>query len=168
MLVSKEKIMALRDLFGFLDDKLEMAFNTKPRDAVKARKPLLAGLDATYDHYESGRLRVTNKWWTASNGVVAFSPKVHKTPLIMNGKTTNFIPADRFTEFLTVMKAEVEAGELDAMIEAIENGTGNAGSSVAVPTAAPRTRAPMSDQAKANMREGRARAKAAREAAKSP
>lgn len=156
--------MALKDLFASFGDTLEEAFNAKPFDARKGRARLIRGIEAARDQRASGRTRVPNRWWDVSNDIVAFSPRIKDTPLIINGKSTNYIPAGRFDEFLDAFAAEVNAGEFDAMIEAIENGTGNAGSSVPVSTRN-RARGPMSEQAKANIRAGRARAKAAREAA---
>ncbi|WP_254605139.1 hypothetical protein [Sphingomonas bacterium] len=155
--------MALKDLFASFGDTLEELFNAKPYEAGKGRARLIKGIEAAREQSASGRTRVPNRWWTISNGIVAFSPQLRGTPLIINGKGTNFIPADRFGEFLDAFKAEVEAGEFDAMIEAIETGTGNAGSSVPV-SAGGRSRGPMSEEAKANIRAGRARAMAAREA----
>ena len=156
--------MASKDLFASFGDTLEELFNARPYNAGKGRARLIKGIEAARDQSANGRTRVSNRWWTISNGVVAFSPQLQGTPLIINGKGTNFIPADRFGGFLDAFRAEVKAGEFDAMIEVIETGTGNAGSSVPV-SAGGRSRGPMSEGAKANMRAGRARAKAAPEVA---
>jgi hypothetical protein len=156
--------MALKDLFASFGDKLEEAFHARPFDASKGRNRLLKGIEAAREQSANGRATIRNRWWSVSNDIVAFSPQLGHTPLIINGKSTNYIPLDRFGEFLDAFRSEVLAGEFDAMIESIETGTGNAGSSVPV-TPTKRVRGPMSEEAKANIRAGRARAKAAREAA---
>ena len=126
--------MALRDkLAGFIDNiGLKEVFETKPRDPVKARQTLLRGIDKTREQISEGKTKVPHRWWSASNNVVAFSPKLSGVPLVINGQTTNHIPAERINDFLDAFKAAVEAGEFDDEIEQIEKGGDNAGQSVAV------------------------------------
>lgn len=120
--------MALKDMFAFVKDGLEERFNTKPRDPVAARKPLLKSIDATLDQFTSGRTRVPNKWWVTNNGIVAFSPKLNGTPLVLNGGTTSHIETDDFPAF----RHAIEEGELDGEIAAVESGASVAGHSVAI------------------------------------
>ena len=159
--------MALKDMFAFVKEGLEEQFNTKPRDPATARKPLLKGIDATLDQFTSGRTRVPNKWWMVNNGIVAFSPKLKGTPLVLNGGTTSHIESDDFPAFLAAFRHAVEEGELDGEIAAIEAGPSVAGHSVAI--AKPKRASGLSPEA-AKLRgqkaaESRARNKAAREAA---
>jgi hypothetical protein len=145
--------MALKDkLTGFIDNLgLKDAFETQPRDATKARQPVLRGLDKTLDQFQNGKVKAPNKWWSANNNVVAFSPSHNGAPLLVNAQTTNFIPAERFADFLGAMKAAVEAGEFDDEIEQLDKGRGSAGGSaqVKVPRASG-TRA-FSEQSRANI-----------------
>lgn len=158
--------MALKDLVAFVKDGLEQQFNTKPRDPVAARKPLLKGIDATLDQFNSGRTKVQNKWWVVNNGVVAFSPTLKGTALVLNGGTTSFIESGDFPAFLAAFRHAVEEGELDGEIAAIESGASVAGHSVAI--SKPKRASGISPEA-AKLRgqkaaESRARNKAARDA----
>ena len=157
--------MALKDMFAFVKDGLEEQFNTRPRDPVAARKPLLKGIDATLDQFTSGRTRVPNRWWVANNGIVAFSPKLKGTPLVLNGVTTNHVESADFPAFLAAFRHAVEAGELDGELQAIETDSSLAGHSVAI--GKPKRASGISPEA-AKLRgqraaESRARNKAARD-----
>ena len=159
--------MALKDMVAFVKEGLEQQFNTKPRDPVAARRPLLRGIDKTLDQFNSGRTRVPNKWWVVSNGVVAFSPTLKGTPLVLNGGTTSHVESADFPAFLAAFRHAVEEGELDGEIAAIEAGASVAGHSVAIDK--PKRSGGISPEA-ARLRgqkaaESRARNKAAREAA---
>jgi hypothetical protein len=159
--------MALKDMFAFVKDGLEEQFNTKPRDPAAARKPLLKGIDATLDQFTNGRTKVPAKWWMANNGIVAFSPKLKGTPLVLNGGTTSHVEEGDFPAFLAAFRHAVEEGELDGEIAAIEAGGSVAGHSVAIDK--PKRASGLSPEA-AKLRgqkaaESRARNKAAREAA---
>ena len=159
--------MALKDMFAFVKEGLEEQFNTKPRDPAAARKPLLKGIDATLDQFTSGRTRVPNKWWVVNNGIVAFSPALKGTPLVLNGGTTSHVESGDFPAFLAAFRHAVEEGELDGEIAAIESGASVAGHSVAIDK--PKRASGLSSEA-AKLRgqkaaESRARNKAAREAA---
>jgi len=123
-----EGYMALKDkLFGLIDNSLLSAFNKKPEkpvDPSKARKPLLAGIEKTKKQFEEGRTKVPHRWWTVNNGVVAFEAKVGGATFEINGKPINYIPSERFPEFLASMKAAVDAGEFDG--EIANHGKGSA------------------------------------------
>ena len=125
--------MALKDMFAFVKDGLEEQFHAKPRDPGAARKPLLRGIDLTLDQFTNGRTRGPGKWWVVNNGVVAFSPKLKGTPLVLNGGTTSHVGSGDFPAFLAAFRHAVEEGELDGEIAAIESGASVAGHSVAVP-----------------------------------
>ena len=159
--------MALKDMIAFVKDGLEQQFNTKPRDPVAARKPLLKSIDLTLDQFTHGRTRSPGKWWVVNNGVVAFSPTLKGTPLVLNGGTTSHVEAANFPAFLAAFRHAVEEGELDGEIAAIESGASVAGHSVAIEK--PKRAGGISPEA-AKLRgqkaaESRARNKAARDAA---
>ena len=158
--------MALKDMFAFVKQGLEEQFNTKPRDPVAARKPLLKGIDATLDQFTSGRTKVPNKWWVVNNGIVAFSPKLKGTPLVLNGGTTSHVESEDFPAFLAAFRHAVEEGELDGELQAIETNSSLAGHSV--PIDKPKRASGISPEA-AKLRgqraaESRARNRAARQA----
>ena len=159
--------MALKDMFAFVKDGLEEQFHAKPRDPVAARKPLLRGIDLTLDQFTNGRTRGPGKWWVVNNDVVAFSPKLKGTPLVLNGGTTSHVGSGAFPAFLAAFRHAVEEGELDGEIAAIESGASVAGHSVRVDK--PKRAGGISPEA-AKLRgqkaaESRARNKAAREGA---
>ena len=126
--------MALKDkLSSFIDNLTgKESYETRPRDVVKARHPVLRGLDKTLDQFENGKTKAPGKWWSVSNDWVAFSPTHNGAPLLVNAQTTNFIPSGQFAAFLGAMKAAVEAGEFDDEIEQLDAGDGSAGGSAQV------------------------------------
>ncbi len=151
--------MALNDLFGMFNDKLEEVFHRPAWDANAARKPLLKGIKTAREQFEAGRTKAPNRWWTVSNDVVALEVKVGGKTFDLNGKKVNHLPSDSFVPFLDKFKEKVEAGEFD---EELKNG-GEGDASVVIPKA--RKRAPMSDAAKENMRQAALRREAAKKAA---
>ncbi|MCW2412919.1 MULTISPECIES: hypothetical protein [unclassified Sphingobium] len=117
--------MSLKDVLALIDDKLEEVFHRKPHDPSKARKPVLKRIAAAKTQFENGSSRAPNRWWSASNDVVAFKPVIDGKPLLINGKPVSHVPAERFPSFLDKLTAAVEAGELDKEIEALNAGTGS-------------------------------------------
>lgn len=115
--------MALSDVLSFFKPDLKSKYEEQPVDLSKARKPLLRGIANARKQFENGTTKVPNRWWSASNGVVAFTPKLDGRILEINGVGTNHMPEDRFVEFLDVMAAAVEAGDFDDVIAA--HGVGN-------------------------------------------
>ncbi|MEC3910085.1 hypothetical protein U5A82_06225 [Sphingobium sp. CR2-8] len=148
--------MAIKDLFGFIDNKLEEVFHRPAWNAEAARKPLLKGIDNAKRQFETGQTKAPNRWWKVSNGVVALTVKVAGDTFDINGVATNHMPEDRFVEFLDKFKAAVEAGDFD---DELKN-KGNGDASVIIKPA--RKRAPMSDAAKENMRQAALRREAAK------
>ncbi len=106
--------VALKDYVGIIDNKLKEVFDRKAADPAKARRPLLRGIDGTLAQFKAGATGTPTNWYKIRNGVVALTVKVGGDTFDINGVATNHMPADRFAEFLGLMRAEVEAGELDA------------------------------------------------------
>ena len=100
--------MALSDLLKLADDKLAELFHKKQHDPEKARRPILKGIDRTRNQFESPSPTKGKKWWKVSNNVVEFSP-----PFPIGGKTTHYVPSERFPDYLTQLHGAVSAGELD-------------------------------------------------------
>jgi hypothetical protein len=69
---------------------------------------------------------------------VAFTPTTRNgATLTIDGQTTNFIPADRFADYLVNMRSAIEAGEFDREIAGALHGSANVGgiAEVAIPAA---------------------------------
>lgn len=143
--------MALSDVLGFFKPDLKSRYEEKPADPTKARKPLLKGIANSRKQFENGTTKVPNRWWSASNGVVAFTPKLDGRILEINGVGTNHMPEDRFVEFLDVMKAAVDAGDFDEVIE--NHGRGNTDVQIA-PKPPSGTKRKMTEQGSLNIRVG--------------
>jgi len=116
--------MALKDYLGIIDNGLKHLFERKAADPAKARRPLLRGIDRTLAQFKTGSTGTPTGWYRLKNGVVALTVKVGGNTFDINGVVTNHMPADRFEEFLTAMRAAVDAGEFDA--ELAHKGNGDA------------------------------------------
>ncbi|RYD19583.1 MAG: hypothetical protein EOP89_15425 [Lysobacteraceae bacterium] len=78
----------------------------------------------------------TGVWFVRDGDYVAFTPTTRNgAPLTIGGQTTNFIPADRFADYLVNVRTAIEAGEFDAEIAGALHGSANVGgiADVAVP-----------------------------------
>jgi hypothetical protein len=135
--------MALKDLLAWADNKLESIFHSVPHDPAKARKPVLAGIARTEEQWDAvPPSKAPNKWAKQANGIVSFSPKLGGNPLLINGQSTLFLPAEHFPKFLKGLRVAVEEGELDQAILEAQAGT----SSSPTATASTRVKRPMSDE----------------------
>jgi len=105
--------MALKDLLALADDKLHEVFSSKPHDPSKARAPILKGIDRTAKQFAQTEPVRGRKWFKVANSVVELT-----LPFSISGKSTFYIPSERFPDFLEKLKSSVEAGELDKEIEA--------------------------------------------------
>jgi hypothetical protein len=126
--MKKGSFMSLLDkLNALIDPALKEMFDKRPYDPAKDRAWVVARLDATKTQFTSteGGRGGGRKMWVLSNGVVAFSPvRSDKQPLIVNGQTTNYIPSERFVEFVDAMIAAVNNGDFDNEFQAdTTNGT---------------------------------------------
>lgn len=109
--------MALKDLLALMDNGLESVFHKKAYDPQKDRQWVVDRITKASTQFASTESTRGGgaRWWKLSNGVVAFSPtRKDGAPLIINGQTTNFIPSERFEDFLRSMAIAVTGGEFDA------------------------------------------------------
>ena len=106
--------MALKDYLGIIDNGLKHLFDRKTVDPAKARRPHLRGIDRTLAQFKAGSTGTPTGWYQLRNNVIALTVKIGGDTFTINGVATNHMPADRFEEFLGLMRAEVEAGEFDA------------------------------------------------------
>lgn len=105
--------MALRDLLKLSDDKLEERFNAKPYDPAKDRQKVLAALKRTREQHSATGVVRGRKWFSRKNDVTKFAP-----PFSIGGKSTLYIPSERFNDFVGQLEGAVRAGELDEAIAA--------------------------------------------------
>ena len=152
--------MALKDYLNVIDNKLKAAFDTKPVNPAKARRPLLRGIDRALRQFRSGSAGVPTGWYRLKNGIVALTVKVDENTFEINSTATNHLPADRFEEFLEQMRKAVDAGEFDA--ELANKGDGDA----EVPIPEPKTSRISPEAAKARGAKAAATRKANRAATK--
>ena len=108
LLQMRETEVALSDLLKLADDKLAELFHKKQHDPEKSRRPILKGIDRTRNQFESPTPTKGKKWWKISNNVVEFTP-----PFPIGGKTSHYVPSERFSDYLTQLHGAVSAGELD-------------------------------------------------------
>lgn len=108
--------MALRDLLALVDDKLKDVFHTVAYDPARDRDKLVKRIDDTKAKFAAVEPARGKKDFTTANGVVAYSPTVAGNPLVIEGRETNYVPAERFADFLDIFRAEVAEGRLDKEI----------------------------------------------------
>lgn len=117
----------LEKLHALIDPALKETFDRKAYDPAKDRAWVVGRLEAAKTQFASTETTRGGgaKWWKLSNGVVAFSPvRKDGMPLVVNGQTTNFIPGERFGDFVAAMIEAVNAGEFDKELAAeTTNGT---------------------------------------------
>jgi hypothetical protein len=139
--------MALKDFFALVDDKLHDIFERSEPDPAKARKPFLRAIDKAVKQFEEGKQpRGANRFWSANNNVVKLTPNVGGRGINIGGKSAQTIPAERFPDAMKALKAAVEKGELDDVLNA------DADSTVTKPKAERKTRGPLSPEALAARR----------------
>lgn len=106
----------LEKLHALIDPKLKETFDKKPYTPDRDRAWLVSRLQATKTQFSATETTRGGgrKLWVLSNGVIAFSPvRKDGAPLIVNGQTTLFIPAEHFVTFVDHMIEAVESGEFD-------------------------------------------------------
>jgi hypothetical protein len=78
--------------------------------------------------------QTTGAWFARDGDHVAFSPVTRNgAPLTIGGLTTNFVPADRFADYLQAMRDAIERGEFDDEIAAALHGSANVSGIARVP-----------------------------------
>lgn len=106
----------LEKLHALIDPTLKDAFDKRPYDPASDRAWVVGRLEAAKTQFASTESTRGGgkRWWQLNNGIVAFSPtRRDKSPLVINGQTTNFIPAERFNDAIATMIAAVNAGDFD-------------------------------------------------------
>jgi len=106
-------------------------------DPVSDRNAVLQDLHLAEKAWATDGVR-SGSWFVRDGDHVAFTPTTRNgAPLTIVGQTTNFIPADRFADYLLNMRLAIEAGEFDREIAGALHGAANVGGTaeVAVPAA---------------------------------
>jgi hypothetical protein len=109
----------------------------QPRDPVADRDDVLQDLHLAEKAWATDGVR-SGTWFVRDGEHVAFTPTTRNgATLTIGGQTTNFIPADRFADYLVNMRSAIEAGEFDPEIAGALHGSANVGGTaeVAVPAA---------------------------------
>lgn len=116
--------MALADLLKLADDTLHDLFNKVAPDPAKRRAPFLKAIDkALAQHGDGKQPRGPKAFWSANNGVVKITPNIAGHPVKIGGKDYLTVPAERFRDAMTSLRAAVEAGELDDALVVDDGGT---------------------------------------------
>lgn len=135
--------MALKDLFALVDDKLKDVFHKVSYDPARDRDALTKRIDATKEKFLATEPPRGRKDFSVKNNVVEYRPTVGGNPLVLEGREASYIPAERFAQFLDLLRAEVSEGRLDKEITAAAEGNSNANLTGEAKPA--RTRKPRSD-----------------------
>jgi len=106
-------------------------------DPVSDRNDVLQDLHLAEKAWATDGVR-SGTWFVRDGEHVAFTPTTRNgATLTIGGQTTNFIPADRFADYLVNMRSAIGAGEFDREIAGALHGSANVGGTaeVAIPAA---------------------------------
>ena len=102
-----------------IDNTLGTHFHTPVYDPKAGQKKLVRVIDLAAKQHSENITRAPNRSWaTGNNNAISFAPKIDGKPVRIGGKEINYVPAERFQDFLSGLKAAVEAGDLDKEIKA--------------------------------------------------
>lgn len=102
-----------------IDNTLGTHFHTPVYDPKVGQKKLVRVIDLAAKQHKEGITRAPNRSWAVgNNNAISFAPKIDGKPVRIGGKEINYVPAERFQDFLTKLKAAVEAGDLNKEIKA--------------------------------------------------
>ncbi len=111
--------MALKDLLALADRKLHDVFHTKAYDPGNDRERTILRIEDQRAKFLATEPAKGKKDFVVQNKVVQYSPTVPRAgALVIDGETTHYVPSERFTDFLDVLKTEVANGSLDRELEA--------------------------------------------------
>lgn len=107
---------------GFLeliDNTLGTNFHAPVYDPKAGRKKMLRVIELAAKQHSEGTTRAPNRSWASgNNNAISFEPKIAGKPVLLAEQSINYVPAERFQDFLSGLKAAVEAGDLDTEIRA--------------------------------------------------
>ena len=129
--------MALESIVNAVTSVLRDAVSPSSTNLASDRDEVLQDLHLAEKAWATDGVR-SGTWFVRDGEHVAFTPTTRNgATLTIGGQTTNFIPADRFADYLVNMRSAIEAGEFDLEIAGALHGSANVGGTaeVAIPAA---------------------------------
>jgi hypothetical protein len=129
--------MALESIINAAKSVLRDAVSPSLNNLASDRDEVLQDLHLAEKAWATDGVR-SGTWFVRDGEHVAFTPTTRNgATLTIGGQTTNFIPADRFADYLVNMRSAIEAGEFDREIAGAPHGSANVGGTaeVAIPPA---------------------------------
>ncbi|MEG3166586.1 hypothetical protein U1737_00075 [Sphingomonas sp. LB3N6] len=129
--------MALENIVNAAKSALKDVVSSPSADPISDRDEVLQDLHLAEKAWATDGVH-SGTWFVRDGEHVAFTPTTRNgATLTIGGQTTNFIPANRFADYLVNMRAAIEAGEFDREIAGALHGSANVGgiAEVALPPA---------------------------------
>jgi len=129
--------VALESIINAATSVLRDAVSPSSNNLASDRDEMLQDLHLAEKAWATDGVRF-GTWFVRDGEHVAFTPTTRNgATLTIGGQTTNFIPADRFADYLVNMRSAIEAGEFDREIAGALHGSANVGGTaeVAIPAA---------------------------------
>ncbi|MEG3162364.1 hypothetical protein U1763_17820 [Sphingomonas sp. LB2R24] len=129
--------MALESIVNAAKSAVLGVVSPQSSDPVSDRNDVLQDLHLAEKAWATDDVR-SGTWFVRDGEHVAFTPTARNgATLTIGGQTTNFIPVDRFADYLVNMRSAIEAGEFDREIAGARHGSANVGGTaeVAIPAA---------------------------------
>jgi hypothetical protein len=110
--------MSMAGFLELIDNTLGTHFNAPVYDPAKGRAKLVKAIDGAATQHGENRTKVPNRAWTVgNNNAIRYKPTLNGHPILIGDKEENYVPSERFGDFLSGFKAAVQAGEFDDQIE---------------------------------------------------
>jgi hypothetical protein len=129
--------LALESIVNAAKSAVRDVVSPQSSDPVSDRNDVLQDLHLAEKAWATDGVR-SGTWFVRDGEHVAFTPTTRNgATLTIGGQTTNFIPADRFADYLVNMRSAIEAGEFDREIVGALHDSANVGGTaeVAIPAA---------------------------------
>ena len=134
--------MALKSVVNAAKSALQEVVPPPSNNPASDRDEVLQDLHLAEKAWATDGVR-SGTWFVRDGENVAFTPTARNgATLTIGGQTTNFIPADRFADYLVNMRSAIEAGEFDREIAGALHGSANVGGTAEVATPAAREGSP--------------------------
>ncbi|MDD1453228.1 hypothetical protein NHF48_023490 [Sphingomonas sp. H160509] len=119
--------MSLESIVNAAKSVLQDAVSSPSADPVSDRNEVLEDMDLAEKAWATDGVH-SGTWFVRDGEYVAFTPTTRNgATLTIGGQTTNFIPTDRFADYLVNMRSAIKAGEFDREIEGALHGSANFG-----------------------------------------
>lgn len=104
--------MSIKDLLSLADDKLKETFAKREYDPTKDRAKHVKAIENDERSFGNPEPTKGRKAWKASNNVVEYTSRFP-----IGGKTTHYVPSERFSDFLERLKNLITEGHFDKDFE---------------------------------------------------